>query len=239
LILIFAVVYFVIGMKVRLERSSGLFLGSTPNEVSAEAIADKINDICDFSFDSTRPTNAGDAFPAMMAARGKGSVHVPSEPSLANNTSQSTSQVVLESDVGFLALNTLLQTNKEQYVAYPIMFYRKNVILCAYRSAELATQCRTKVVFSIIDEQSKTPLKYWYMDFKSAPPSITLITQSEIEALKPSAVLTCTDKTVLSLFRGKLGPEMAYMRGLLKIQGSMGAATRIKALLEVSASLKL
>lgn len=77
------------------------------------------------------------------------------------------------------------------------------------------------------------------MDLKSEQPSVTEISKEQIESLKPNAVLNCSDKTIYNLFTGSMGPEMAYMRGLLKVDGSMGAALKLKSLLELSATLKL
>lgn len=76
------------------------------------------------------------------------------------------------------------------------------------------------------------------MDLKSEKPSVIEISRDAIESLKPKAVLSCSDKTIVSLFTGSMGPEMAYMRGLLKVEGSMGAALKLKSLLELSATLK-
>ncbi len=77
------------------------------------------------------------------------------------------------------------------------------------------------------------------MDLKSEKPTVHEISREEIETLKPNAVLSCSDKTIFNLFTGSTGPEMAYMRGLLKVEGSMGAALKLKSLLELSATLKL
>ena len=55
---------------------------------------------------------------------------------------------------------------------------------------------------------------------------------------KPYVVLSCSDTTFLALASGESSSEFAYMRGLLKIKGSMGAALKVKALLERSAKMK-
>ena len=55
--------------KVRIQRSAGRSLGESANSVTAEMIAENMSSISDFSSPSY-PKTAGDAFPALMAARG-------------------------------------------------------------------------------------------------------------------------------------------------------------------------
>ncbi len=57
-------------LQVRIQRSAGRSLGDSPQSISAEMIAQNIASIEDFS-DPAYPVNAGDAFPALMSARGQ------------------------------------------------------------------------------------------------------------------------------------------------------------------------
>lgn len=71
---------------------------------------------------------------------------------------------------------------------------------------------------------------------KDAPPSITMVDPSFDESTA-SCTLVIDNDSIISLMQGKLSPEYAYMRGFLKIKGQMGAALKLKSLLEVSKSL--
>lgn len=125
----------------------------------------------------------------------------------------------LVSDIGFKALNDFLKADPT-------------------RAADVAAKVRANVVFELVDDNDK-PIKYWYMNLKTTEPSIREIVASDVEQIKPHAVLTCQDKTIIDLFKGSLSPEFAYMRGKLKLQGQMGAALKIKSLLELSKNLKI
>lgn len=60
--------------------------------------------------------------------------------------------------------------------------------------------------------------------------------QTDIKAnpdTKPDVKIYCSDDTFLALVRGQTSPEMAFMRGILKIKGPVSIATRIRSLLEV------
>ena len=142
-----------------------------------------------------------------------------SSSEMQNKAEEAKSSVALVSDIGFKALDNYLKED-------------------ATRAADLAAKVRANVVFELIDSKDK-PIKYWYMNLKTTTPQIREITFKDIEEIKPHAVLTCQDKTIIGLFKGSISPEFAYMRGQLKLQGQMGAALKIKGLLELSKTLKI
>lgn len=71
------------------------------------------------------------------------------------------------------------------------------------------------------------------MDTKDVQnPTIVGITEDNNESIgKPSTTISCTDEKWLLIATGSLSPEYAYMRGFMKIDGSMGNALKVKTLL--------
>jgi putative sterol carrier protein len=77
--------------------------------------------------------------------------------------------------------------------------------------------------------------KHWYINTRDANPAVAkLIEPSEIEGLTPNVILGCDEKTIMKLAAGNLSPEFAYMRGSLQIDGQMGAALKLKTILELA-----
>lgn len=68
---------------------------------------------------------------------------------------------------------------------------------------------------------------------KDAPPSLTLVDAS-FDKSSVSCTLIIDNESVNSLMKGNLSPEYAYMRGFLKIDGQMGAAMKLRSLLELT-----
>jgi putative sterol carrier protein len=109
----------------------------------------------------------------------------------------------------------------------------------------LKESINAKICFAISDA-SESAFKEWFLDLSlsSASPSIRLLrtylasekSSTVMKAnpdTKPDVKLYCSDETFLALARGQTSPEMAFMRGLLKIKGPVSIATRIRSLLDV------
>lgn len=131
----------------------------------------------------------------------------------------------------------------------------------------MASKVRVLVQFDISQDDSDSPSnhkKHWLLDTRpegdgstTRLPSLTLLTHKD----EPASVIEisnnskdmkedqkakkrnlkthiqCSDTTLLKLMSGDLSPEFAYMRRLLKIDGSMGVALKIKPFLEVLSSI--
>ena len=85
-------------------------------------------------------------------------------------------------------------------------------------------------------------IKSWLIDFTNHnEPKITINNNNNNNNNNNKnnayVTITCVDQTFLSLSDGSLSPEYAYMRGLMKIKGSMGVAMKVKSLLELAAKL--
>lgn len=55
--------------------------------------------------------------------------------------------------------------------------------------------------------------------------------------IKYDAKIICSDSTFSALSQGKMSPEVAYMRGILKIKGQLNAALKVKTLLAHAATM--
>lgn len=200
--------------QVRLQRSAGRYVASedgTP--ATAEAIQENIRSIRDFS-ESTFPTSAADAFRSLMVAKDKKanpeSTNV-SEPSKKEESTEKVHYAPSPSDEVFEALNKFLGGS----------------------SADALVKLRSKIVMKVKVDDKVT--KHWYINTRDANPAVAkLIEPSEIEGLTPNVILGCDEKTIMKLAAGNLSPEFAYMRGSLQIDGQMGAALKLKTILELA-----
>lgn len=52
------------------------------------------------------------------------------------------------------------------------------------------------------------------------------VTQGPFEGGKPDATFSFTDDDFIKISSGKMNPQIAFMRGAIKIKGSMSAATK-------------
>ncbi|KAL1813122.1 hypothetical protein DCAR_0625408 [Daucus carota subsp. sativus] len=52
------------------------------------------------------------------------------------------------------------------------------------------------------------------------------VTQGPYEGGKPDATFSFTDEDFIKIASGKMNPQIAFMRGAIKIKGSMSAATK-------------
>lgn len=215
--------------QVKLQRSAGASLGSSGHFASAEEIMENLSSIQDFSFGATYPTTAADALRDMMAASNSGvrptptpiPTPIPTTPPSSSPPGSSFNSAgsppVLQSDALFLALGDHLNS--------------------APPSSE-PPLVRGLVEFAMEEDGSGKVLKRWILDGKRVgAPSISLLGPSESPPSKPSCSISLSDATFLQLTRGELSTEWAYARGLLKVQGSMGVALKMKPILELAGKL--
>lgn len=52
--------------------------------------------------------------------------------------------------------------------------------------------------------------------------------------LQPDLTVTMKDKDFVSIAQGKMKPQMAFMRGKLKIKGSMGLAMKLQGVIDIA-----
>lgn len=112
-----------------------------------------------------------------------------------------------------------------------------------FRAAALVDSINARICISI-KNSSSTDIKEWYIDLRSKIPSIEVTIRSQNDSAdhsdpnrKPDVKLYCTDDVFMSLAAGATSPEMAVMKGNLKIKGPLNIATRIRSLLEVTKNI--
>lgn len=200
--------------KIRIQRSAGRFIPSA----TAEALAAQISSVSDFSEDSTFPTSAADGMQALMIAKERLNLTEDVSAEQTNEKSQTQDAVIsLPSDTIFQKLQRFIEADAD-------------------RATSLAGKVRAAIVFEIVNKQGSVQKRWLLSMKKDSMPSIAVI-RSEADSKTVDCTLVLEDSTVLSLLKKELSPEYAYMRGLLKIRGQMGAAMKVKNLLDVSKDL--
>lgn len=92
---------------------------------------------------------------------------------------------------------------------------------------------RTKIVYEL--KVAGGLKKYWFINTRDPSfPPVEIIEPDQIAARQPHATLKCDEKTLIALAEGSKSPEMAYMTGALKIDGSVNAALKLKNILEMA-----
>lgn len=52
--------------------------------------------------------------------------------------------------------------------------------------------------------------------------------------MQPDLTVTMKDKDFVSIAQGKMKPQMGFMRGKLKIKGSMGLAMKLQGVIDIA-----
>lgn len=148
----------------------------------------------------------------------KDSVDSTKKPDTNASSQQTAATVQLSSDKIFAALQGFIAADPT-------------------RATNVASQVRAKILFDVCEKKGSPVLKRWLLSMKKdAPPSLT-----EVDASFDKSTVNCTlivdNESIISLMKGKLSPEYAYMRGFLKIDGQMGAALKLKSLLDMTKTM--
>jgi NAD(P)-dependent dehydrogenase (short-subunit alcohol dehydrogenase family) len=200
--------------KIRIERSAGQFVENS----TAEALQKVMSKVSDFSRNSTHPTTAADAMQAMMLAKENLSNPLVEETSAKPSPSPKQTgenTIPLSSDKIFESLQKFIAADPTS-------------------AGNVASQVRAKILFAVSDRKGGSVQKRWLLSMKKdAPPSLTLV-DSSFDKSSVSCTLIIDNESVVSLMKGNLSPEYAYMRGFLKIDGQMGAAMKLRSLLELT-----
>jgi len=199
--------------KIRIQRSAGRFIPSD----TAEALATQMSSVTDFSKGSTFPTSAADAMQALMIAKERMNVTEDVAAEQSNESQVQTAAMSLPSDNIFQKLQQFIEADVD-------------------RAAGLAGKVRAAIVFEIVNKQGNIQKRWLLSMKKDSMPSIRVI-NSEEDDKNVDCTLVLQDSTVSALLKKELSPDYAYMRGLLKIRGQIGAAMKLKNLLDVSKDL--
>mmetsp|Transcript_33383 Transcript_33383/g.73542 ORF Transcript_33383/g.73542 Transcript_33383/m.73542 type:complete len:116 (+) Transcript_33383:266-613(+) len=100
----------------------------------------------------------------------------------------------------------------------------------------MAAKLKARVAFEVTSSSGGKSTKRWVLHLKPGEQPAVFQTAmggagglSELPA--PNVTLQLSDASLLDLASGNLSPEYAYMRGLLKVQGQMGVALKVKNIL--------
>ena len=220
--------------KVRIQRSGGVKLGDKDTFAAVEDIANHMKDISNFE-NSTNPKNPADIIKDIIATpihtSGKHNARTEDANS-SNNSCNNNSSSSSSSNSASLAAPKQVMIFKSDSI-----FSKLRGVIDAEpaKSAELVKQVRAFIQFEIADK-AQDATKYWLLDAKTPIPSFNCVMSKDAipSTWKPYTVIQISDENFVSLIEGKLSPEFAYLRGSLKIEGSMGVALRIKQLIALA-----
>lgn len=77
-------------------------------------------------------------------------------------------------------------------------------------------------------------MQKWVVDFKKNARDVRLKNDSDSKA---DVTIICSEDVLLSLVRNETSPEMAFMRGVLKVGGNVAVAMKLKTLLSAMKEL--
>ena len=105
------------------------------------------------------------------------------------------------------------------------MFFLKFYV-CSHN--ELAHKINGKVGLKFIEDDSDKIEEEWLLNFT---PGVSAEDSMKVgKGFEADAHLTMSGDTFEKLLFGKLSPEFAYLRGLLKVEGSTSVAMKLKIL---------
>lgn len=221
--------------EVRISRTRGVGLGGGAGAASAEDILQNMDKIGDFSH-SCWPEGPGDALKDMMAA----AADAQSSPSPAQAQAQAHVQA---------PILTPAEVTPPPQAASLFSSLTSYITSSPQNTAAFKALIKSYIVHFVVahdaDPQSKATWAL-YGGGSNSVPSITLLPSSAASAMpsasSPSQAPACTihvsDTTIARLASRSLSTEMAFMRGLLKVEGSMGVALKMKEVLALAGSAK-
>ncbi len=93
---------------------------------------------------------------------------------------------------------------------------------------------------SIKKNDNTVSRKCWKLDLSrdSSTPSLIMIVEGpgggKSSSIATASTISCQDSVFVALTMGKIKPEIAYMSGQLKVKGSIGAAMKMRNVLDAS-----
>lgn len=87
---------------------------------------------------------------------------------------------------------------------------------------------KTNAIFAFQVTNGERKTQAWFVDVKNGEGSVG------IGAIKADMTIQVGDKDFLDLAKGTLQPQKAFMSGKIKIQGNMGLANKLEAVLKLA-----
>jgi len=191
--------------QLRWQRTRGVALG-TDKVPTLEDIRDNIGKISDFS-DATNPTTGNESLNDILAALQR------KTPPAAASSAAAAPKAVQSSSGGNAKTAPVYLSLEEQVKS---------------RGAELVKQVNGVYLFEIKGSPSET----WVLDLKSGSGSISKGAPSSEP--KGACKIKIADDDFVQLMTGKLDPQSAFAGGKLSLDGNMGLAMKLQALVPKS-----
>lgn len=109
--------------------------------------------------------------------------------------------------------------------------------MVCYRVEHIHKTIGARISFELSDSDNQR--KVWRLDSTTKNVTVTIgpSIKDPNDPWKPDLRLQCSDDHFYDLCQGKMSPEMAVMRGLLKVKGSVLIATKIKSLIALTSKV--
>ena len=219
--------------QVRIQRSAGAALGSSEQPATAESISAGFARISSFETGCSYPTTPADALRDMMAAASEPKAASPSSPSSSPAAGAAAAATHAPSTAAIAGLKStqLLTALSSSLAADP--------------SGQLSVTLRGAlgkylVAFQIADKANPALSQAtWLLDAAPTQPAprVELVAAEAAKAARPACTIKLSDEVLVKLASGSLSTEWAYAKGDLGIEGSMGVALKMKAVLALLGKL--
>jgi NAD(P)-dependent dehydrogenase (short-subunit alcohol dehydrogenase family)/putative sterol carrier protein len=199
--------------KLRWERTRGA-LFPVDTELSVEDVKKYWDVIGDFSAETSHPTQLNDSMGIVTGnLSNKGDSR--KMPSAAKSSSSSST-----SSSGASSSSSSSGAKNSDFQAQGVF----DILAQRIGSEGPALVAKVNGVFEF-DLGANGKRQSWTVDLKSSTPSVQLG-----KVGTANVTLTMNDEDFVALMTGKLNPQNAFMKGLLKIKGDMGLAMKLEAL---------
>jgi (3R)-3-hydroxyacyl-CoA dehydrogenase / 3a,7a,12a-trihydroxy-5b-cholest-24-enoyl-CoA hydratase / enoyl-CoA hydratase 2 len=209
-------------------RSKGIRLEST---LTAEDVEATWSSVCNFDKDSSFPSSTTDT---MMAATNAVALLPPISSKAALSSKSATAKKETTSPVAAAAPKIDASTDLGKCrKSFEIM----SRFMSVAPVQKLEAECK-KVggifLFQLYEQMpvaaTATPLLECLIDLKNAPGKVIVApTAEDKEKLKPECTFNQAPKTFLEISSGKINAQLAFLKGLTKVKGAMGKASKFDA----------
>lgn len=112
------------------------------------------------------------------------------------------------------------ETSNSKQPASKMVFDLMKTYLAGGHGKNAVAKCQAVYGVNILLKKKGKPVLTYTIDLKNGDGEVT-----DQKPEKPDAIFTMIDKDFVALCKGKLNPQMAFIRGKMKIKGSMKKAT--------------
>ncbi|KAG2373381.1 hypothetical protein C9374_012247 [Naegleria lovaniensis] len=241
--------------KVRYERGVPFYCDTIQNALSVEVIEknwEKINQFFTISPDANvdpenngferNPKSAAESFQNIIKHATK--LHQKSATSTSSDsresvtrdvtttsTQQSSSTTTAEPKI-VAGLKRAVSPNEVHVDGYKCSELFGRMVILFKEHTDLVGKFKVTYVFDLINDQNKNIKKQWTLNIKNKDDcGVYLGAPVTTEGDKVvDCVMTMTDSNCYKVMTGQISPQSAYMRGMVKVKGSIGLALKLTGL---------